>query len=231
MNPHPQSSDELHAVVPMNVLRVSKARLAPILSSSARVQLSVAMLVDVLAALRKVHRIHRVTVVSADLAARQVARSSGASFLWEGKRRGLNKGVRLAIRESVRKGATAVLIIHADIPLITARGILRFLNRAEGYAVALTPSKDGTGTNALYLRPTGAIQPAFGKNSFRRHLALASQKSILCRVVRSRGIGFDLDEPPDLNRLMRMRSLNNETSRILRKIKHGVSSGRKGLYA
>jgi len=229
MKLRPPSSGELHAIVPMNVLRVSKARLAPVLSSTARVQLSIAMLVDVLAALRKVHRIHSVTVVSADLAARRVARSLGASFLWEGKRRGLNKGVRLAIRESVRKGAAAVLIIHADIPLVTAREILRFLNRAEGYAVALIPSKDGTGTNALFLRPPEAIRPAFGKNSFRRHLALAAQKSIPRRVVRSRGIGFDLDEPSDLNRLMH-RSLNNETSHILRNIKHDVGSGRKGLY-
>ena len=213
--------------MPVNVLKASKARLAPILDSSSRVQLSVAMLSDLLAALRKVRRIHRVTVVSADSAVQRIVRPLGTVFLWEGKRRGLNKGVRLAIRESERRGATAVLVIHADIPLVAASDILQFLNDSKRDAVALTPSKDGHGTNALLLRPPNVIRPAFGKNSFRKHLSLARQRNLSRKVVLSKAIGFDVDVPSDLKRLMRY-SLRNETGRFLRAMKQDVDMRQKG---
>jgi 2-phospho-L-lactate guanylyltransferase len=173
------------------------------------------MLADTLEALRKVRRLDRVTVVSADRNVKKIAAAHGASFLWEGKRRGLNKGVRLAIRESGRKGASAALIVHADIPLVTPRDILEFLNRAKGYSVALAPSKDGTGTNALLTRPPGAIQAVFGRASFRRHLALSDREGFSHRVIRTTGLSFDVDEPKDFRRLMH-HSLRNETGRFLR---------------
>jgi len=205
---------KVHAIVPVNVLKLSKARLTPVLSPAERAQFSVAMLADTLEALRKVKRFDRVTVVSADYAVRKIARSHGASWLWEGRRRGLNKAVRLGIRESKHKGASATLIIHADLPLITPREILEFLDHATGYSVALTPSKDGTGTNALLLHPPEVIRPVFGNHSFQRHLALADRQGVSRRVIRTRGISFDVDEPKDFRQLMRYH-MRNETSRFL----------------
>ena len=209
---------EVHAIVPMKTLTLAKARLAPVLNPAERARFSVAMLVDVLEALRKVKRLHRVTVVSADLSVRQIARSHGASWLWEGRRRGLNKAVRLAIRDSKLKGASATLIMPADIPLVTSREILGFLSHAAGYSVALTPSKDGAGTNALLMHPPGVIRPVFGRDSFQRHLALAGQQGVSRRVIRTSGIGFDVDEPKDFRRLMH-NYLRNETGRFLREMR------------
>lgn len=204
----------IHAIVPVNVFRKSKARLSSILSGRDRAQLTVAMLGDVLSALREVRKIRSVTVVSADKGARKIAMRFGAKFLWEGKRRGLNKGVRLAIRNSERRGASAVLVIHADLPLLTPREIQRFIVESRGYPMALTPSKDGGGTNALLLHPPHVIPPAFGKDSFRRYLSLARQRGVPRRVLRFRGISFDLDEPGDLVELMQHPG-RNETGRFL----------------
>lgn len=212
----------IHAVVPVNVLRKSKARLSRILSGRDREQLTVTMLADVLSALRNVRRIRSVTVVSADKDVRKIALRFGANFLCEGKRRGLNKGVRLAIRNSERRGASAVLVIHADLPLLTSLEIHRFLVESRGYQMALTPSRDGRGTNALLLRPPQVIPPVFGKDSFRRHLWVASRRGISRKVLRLRGISFDMDEPRDLFTLMRHPG-RNETGLFLRTLRtHGL---------
>ena len=213
-----QRLSKVHAIVPVNVLKLSKARLTPLLSPSERVQLSVAMLEDTLEALRKAKRLDRVMVVSADYAVRKIARSHGAGWLWEGKKRGLNKAVRLGIRESKHEGASAALIIHADIPLITRREIIEFLDHAAGYSVALAPSKEGTGTNALLMQPPGVIRPLFGRDSLQRHLALADRQGVSHRVIRAIGISFDVDEPKDLRRLMH-RPMRNDTGRFLREMR------------
>ncbi len=209
----------VYAIVPVNVLRRSKARLSSVLNPAERELLTIAMLEDVLAALRKARRVHSITVVSADRSARGIAKRFGAGFLWEGKRRGLNKGVKLAIRSSERAGAMAVLIIHADLPFLKTVEVDKFLDRSRGYSVALTPSKDGAGTNALLLNPPQAISPVFGKNSFRRHLWLAGQRNAPSTVVRFRGIGFDVDKPRDITMLVR-RPPRNETGRFLRRFRN-----------
>jgi 2-phospho-L-lactate guanylyltransferase len=205
----------VHAVVPLNVLRKSKARLSPILRPAEREQLSVAMLKDVLTALRRARRIQSVTVVSADKGVRRICKRLGASFLWEGRRRGLNSGVKLAVRHAQRRGASSVLVIHSDLPLLKPLEVDMFLKRSEGCSVALTPSKDRDGTNALLMSPPQVIRPVFGKDSFRKHLSLAKQRKARSRVLLFNGIGFDVDTPMDLVELMRQ-PLRNETGRVLR---------------
>lgn len=207
-----------YAIVPLNVLRKSKARLSPVLMPDERQQLTVCMLKDVLGALRQAKRIHSVTVVSADLGARRICRRYGTRFLWEGERRGLNRGVRLAVLDAQRRGASSVLVIHSDLPLLKPQEIDLFLKRSQGYSVAITPSKGLDGTNALLMALPQSISPIFGKNSFRRHLRLAKQRGARTKVLRLRGISFDIDKPSDLIHLMRV-PLRNETGRFLREFR------------
>lgn len=210
----PNDFGPIHAIVPLNVPKKSKARLSSLLRPMERAQLTIAMLSDVLSALRGSHRVTSTTVVSADRGVQRIARTLGANFVWEGKRRGLNKGLRMAICKSQRRGATAALVVHADLPLLTSREVDRFLAVSRGYSVALASSKDGTGTNALLLKPPGVIRPAFGRGSFSRHLRLAEQKKLRCKVVKLRGISFDVDLPRDLQEFMR-RPVQNATFRFL----------------
>ena len=209
-----QKAELLIAIVPVNVLKKSKARLASSLDASARSRLSKAMLTDVLCALKRVRRIHRITVVSADGSVGRIARLTGAHFLREGKRRGLNNALRIAIRDAVRRKASAALILPADIPLVTADEVRNFLRQSNGYPIALTPSRDRGGTNALLLRPPKIVAPSFGKDSFRRHMTIARGKGLSPGVVKIRGISLDVDEPADLAHLKRL-SLRNETGRLL----------------
>lgn len=218
MKRRPRRAGRVHAIVPLNVLKKSKARLSPMLKPVEREQLTVAMLKDVLFVLRRSRQVRSVTVVSADKSARSISRRFGADFLWEGKRRGLNKGLKLAISNSERRGASSVLVIHSDLPLLKPREIDKFLEQSQGYSVSLTPSKDGAGTNALLMRPPRVIRPVFGRDSFRRHLSLAMKRNARSRVLRFRGISFDVDKPRDLVDLMR-RPLRNETGRFLRTLR------------
>jgi 2-phospho-L-lactate guanylyltransferase len=217
LNRQVEGTETLVAIVPVNVLKLAKNRLAPALNAADRSKLSTVMLTDVLRAIRKVKKIHRIIVVSADRSVERIARSIGAQFLWEGKRRGLNKGLRLALRDASRRKASAALILPSDIPLITPHEISRFLSLSYGCLIALTPSKDGGGTNALLLRPPGIIRPSYGRNSFRRHMVAARRKGFSPKVIRSSVISVDIDEPSDLSRFRRL-SLRNETGRLLRSI-------------
>jgi 2-phospho-L-lactate guanylyltransferase len=224
---HRRQADGLCAIVPANVLQESKSRLAKQLDASTRSRLSAAMLLDILRTLQKVKRIRRVTVVSADFRVRRLVRSKRVHFLWEGKRKGLNKGVRIAIRDAKRRKFQAALIVPSDIPFVTPREITRFLHFADDYPVAVTPSKDGGGTNALLLRPPDAIGPTFGKNSFRKHLSVAKRGGFSAKVVRSVGLASDVDEPADLVALKR-RLLRNETGRFVKTLNRRGASRRHG---
>lgn len=209
--------DPVHAIVPLNVLSKSKARLASVLTCSLRAQLTIAMLSDVMSALRGSRQIFSVTIVSADAQVREIAGKLGAQFLWEGERRGLNNAVRLAVRKAEKGGAASVLVIHADLPLVTKHEIGRLVTAARRCGVLLVPSRDGAGTNALFLKPPNVICPRFGKGSFRRHLHSAKAKKVPYKVLRFRGLCFDVDTPTDLHEL-RVQRTGIETAKFLRTV-------------
>jgi len=206
--------ERVHAIVPLNVIGKSKTRLSPLLDPAQRARLTAAMLADVLRSLAGSSRIARVTVVSADRSALPIAQKYGARFLWEGKRRGLNGALKLAIR---RLGSPVVMIVHADLPFVTTRDIDEFIMKSAGYQAVIVPSKDGMGTNALFLKPPNVMPPAFGGRSFRKHLFLAKKRKLHCKVLRIRAVQFDLDEPRDLRRFMK-HGARNQTFRFLRTI-------------
>lgn len=206
----------VHAIVPLKALKESKTRLSPILRPTERAELTIAMLADVLSALKKSKKISSITVVSADKTALKTTRLLGADPVWERKSCGLNRAICFAIRKR-NLASSSVLAIHADLPLLTAHEVDRFLRGARGYPIALAPSKDQSGTNALLLNPASLVRPAFGKGSFKRHLSIAKQRRLRCKVRRAKGLGFDVDEPKDLVELMHNKSQSN-AARFLRTV-------------
>jgi 2-phospho-L-lactate guanylyltransferase len=204
----------VHAIVPLKVIKKSKTRLSS-LTPQDRAKLTVAMLTNVLVALGKSRGVSDVTVVSADKTAARIARRCGADFLWEGTTAGLNRALRLAIRKLRQRTAKAAMIVHADLPLLTAQDINEFLTRSQGFQIAIVPCKNETGTNALLLRPPNAIRPAFGIESYKVHLSLAKKRRFRWKVLRIRGIQFDIDDPQDLRKFMRYHA-HSEICRFLR---------------
>jgi 2-phospho-L-lactate guanylyltransferase len=195
------------AIVPVKGLDQAKSRLAGRLNPAARHRLVLAMLADVLTALRGCAAVNRTIVVTPDHDVAAAARDLGAEALMEDEPSGnLNVAIGLAIDRASRDGAARALIVPADVPRATAAEFDVLLATAErtGAAVAVVPSHDGRGTNALVLRPTGVLAPAFGPNSCQRHLSEARSRSLARRVIELPGLSFDVDETSDLDRLLEL---------------------------
>jgi 2-phospho-L-lactate guanylyltransferase len=92
-----------------------------------------------------------------------------------------------------------VLILPADLPLISKEDVLTLIERAgEPPVVVIAPDRHGKGTNALLISPSGLIEYDFGENSFQRHCELARQAGARLEIVDLPSLGLDLDLPEDL---------------------------------
>jgi len=108
------------AIVPVKPLRRAKSRLSSVLGAEERLELSREMLNRVLEALAKVPEIERTLLVSRDSEAMALARHHGARTLSERPPIDLNQALQQATRAAVGSGASAVLVVPADLPLVTA---------------------------------------------------------------------------------------------------------------
>ena len=92
-----------------------------------------------------------------------------------------------------------MLILPADLPLISKEDVLTLIERAgEPPVVVIAPDRHGKGTNALLISPSGLIEYDFGENSFQRHCELARQAGARLEIVDLPSLGLDLDLPEDL---------------------------------
>ena len=136
-------------------------------------------------------------IVSKDVTALDLARRRGAATLVESES-GLNAALTLAREWALGRGAQAVLVVPADLPLLTPADIAAVLDLGRGSrSVVIAPDARGEGTNALLLRPPDAINFAFGPQSFYEHCAQAETSQVALWVHRSPALAFDLDTPAD----------------------------------
>ena len=191
----------IEAVVPVRGLPAGKTRLAAVLAPEERNQLVRAMLEDVVATLRRCPAIARVTVFSRDAAAAREAQRLGADFLQQPPTAdGLNAGLQFAQQQ--RAAADALLVVPADLPLITPADVERLIAAlGPPPSIVLAPSYDG-GTNALLLSPPSVIAPAYGPHSADRHATAAQAAGATVAVVRGAHWALDLDSPEDIARLL-----------------------------
>ena len=187
------------AVVPVKDLQGTKSRLAPVLNPAGRAGLTIYMMCRVISALQE-GGIKSVCVVSPDRLVLQKAEEKGASVsLQEGE--GLNPALEEGRRWAVEQGASALLVLPADLPLIDAEDIKAVVS-ACGAAPsgAISPDAARTGTNALMLRPPDALPFAFGAGSFEAHRQAARERDVPLTIVERDHLSFDLDTAGDLSR-------------------------------
>jgi 2-phospho-L-lactate guanylyltransferase len=186
------------ALLPAKLLSVAKTRLGTLLDDRQRMAIAAAMFDDVLGSLRRATMLDAVVVVTADARLAARARLQGALVVDEGAPQGLNAAVVLGTETALRLGATSVLVLLSDIPLIAPADVDELVQRAPERGALVVPSKEGTGTNAMLRRPPALFPPCFGGRSFRRHVAAAERHAVACEIVRNARIAFDLDTPDDL---------------------------------
>lgn len=190
------------ALVPIRGLESAKTRLGGNLDAEERRDLVVDLLRRTLCATRDAAGIAGTIVVTMDPEAAGIARDHHAIGLVE-RAPGLNAAIVAARSVAVARGATAVVVLPADLPGISAGAVDALLGagavRDSGAAglVALVTDQHGNGTNALLISPPGLINPLFGVLSRELHRAAAAAAGATF-VELDGPLALDVDTPDDL---------------------------------
>ncbi len=189
----------LWAIVPVKPLRYGKSRLAEVLTQDERADLNRRLLAHTLDTLTAMPEIEHVLVVSRDQAALALAREYGARTVQESGATKLNGSLARATIVAQNYATRGVLIVPADLPLITPEDVRVMLERAKDPpVVVLAPDRHRIGTNAMLVCPAGLIEYEYGPNSFQRHCRRAIQAGARLEVCDLPSIALDMDLPEDL---------------------------------
>ena len=200
----------IFAVLPVKSPQNAKQRLSGFLSAAQRETLARILYRQTLAALCQAEGIDRVAVVTSDSEVAVHARRTGALVFDENKQVSHSVSADAACLQAIERGATTVLLVPIDVPLVTPADFSLLAaaaarpgpppgQRAGPRAgLIVVPSADGTGTNALARTPPDVIESRFGPGSCRAHLDQARSKNVPAEVLRLRGLMFDIDTPEDV---------------------------------
>lgn len=189
----------LWAIVPVKPLGRGKSRLAGVLSHEERTNLNRHLLVHTVNTLASMAEIEHVLVVSRDPEALSLAREHGARTVQENGAPHLNLALTRATVIAKSHITRGVLIVPADLPLITPEDVRLMLERAKvPPVVVVAPDHRLQGTNALLVCPTGLIDYEFGPGSFQRHCNRAKQAGARLEICKLPSLALDVDLPEDL---------------------------------
>ncbi len=209
------------AIIPFGSLEGAKSRLGAALDAEERRDLVLGMLARTINATGAATRIGASIVVSPDPAALVEAERLGARAIRQAGS-GLNDGIREARVAAIGHGATAVLIVPVDLPLVDGASLDAVVAAAldgdtrdpdtrdpgtpdpdtptaggDRGVVAIVADRHGRGTNALLVMPPDAIEPCFGGDSAAAHRAQAMAAG--ARLLELGGpLALDLDTTDDL---------------------------------
>ena len=175
-------------LIPVKDFRLAKARLAGVLSAGDRDRLSRWTADRVLAAAAPLP----VFVACDDASVAEWAEAGGATVLWR-PGMGLNAAVEDGIATLAAAGIEHVIVAHSDLPMPSP-----LANVVMSGGIVLVPDTRSDGTNVIALPTRTGFRPAYGSQSFRRHLAQALELGIPLRVLRDTRLALDIDTPQDL---------------------------------
>lgn len=162
---------------------------------------------DVLAALCESHVAERLLVLSDSPSVHDFAAHRGLGWYDDARvaaAPGLNRGIAGVAMEASAGGATALLIVHADLPLLTADAIRQVVRSWRALAgsqrVALARSSDG-GTNMLLVERPQDFDYQFGVHSHARHLDECVRRGCTVASLTLPTIALDIDTPDDFAQL------------------------------
>lgn len=195
----------LWAIVPVKPLRRGKSRLAGTLTEDERTALNQNLLERTLKVLSTLKELDQVLVVSRDPQALTIARNQGAKTVQEDGQPHLNTALKRATVMAQVHSIQGVLVLPADLPLLTPDDVRALIDRAvKPPVVVIAPDRHGKGTNALLMVPAGQIEYDFGEGSFQRHCERAKNSGARLEIVELHALGLDLDLPEDLEMIRKL---------------------------
>lgn len=188
------------AIIPVKRLGESKQRLSLVLTAAERAELMLALLENLLRVLAAVPEVERMLVVTADERVGELAASLGAKVLAERAPYGLNSAISQGRDFVAENGATAALVLPADLPFVRPNDIdlmLEPLREGTEPLAVICSDEAGEGTNGLLLAPPQGYTFHFGPASYGLHCAEARRMGRETVLVRAPGLRFDLDNEGD----------------------------------
>lgn len=181
--------DAAHLLIPLKRLDDAKSRLSDVLTGEERSTLMLELLEGVLAAAEGAD-LGPITIVSSEPASPEgVARFDDRGLAW-------NDALAAAMREVVAEPIAAV--VSADLPRVTAEDIQALVAATPDRGMAIARALDG-GTNAVSMRPPGAVLTHFGEvSSAAVHAQATAAAGLAARLIDVQGLAFDVDTPADL---------------------------------
>lgn len=178
------------AIVPVKLGRDGKTRLAARLAASERERLVETMAAHVVAQLAAA-----ATIIETLILSPSPPPFPRVNWLLD-RGRGLNPELAAAL------DGERVVVIHADLPLLSADDVDRLVAAARVHGAAIAPDRAGAGTNALALHTADGFRPRFGEDSFARHRAALPGAA----VVERPGLACDVDTLEDYDRVFALAS-------------------------
>lgn len=182
------------AVVPLKNRADRKTRLAQVLAPDERIRLADAMVRRVIAALERTAAVSRVLLLSP-------SPLEACNAEWVDDE---GAGLNLELMRVRTRLVGPMLIVHADLPLLSQDDIAVLIAAAEEKGAALAPDHRGEGTNAIALAASRPFQFCFGQRSFLAHKAQGGSA-----IVQRVGLAFDVDLPVDVAVLEQVRCVNS----------------------
>jgi 2-phospho-L-lactate guanylyltransferase len=191
------------AVLPVKRFAAAKRRLTAGIDDERRRALVAAMLEDTLEAIAASRSVERTIVVSGEPQAQEIAAAAGCEVVPDPADAGHVDAALAGIARAEVDGAECVVLLPGDCPLLDPRELDHLLTGLPESYVAIVPDRHGSGTNALVLKPPGAVRPAFGEGSCARHVGAAREAGVPFAVEELPSLALDLDTPADVVALTR----------------------------
>ncbi len=187
------------AIVPVKPLGRAKSRLSDVMEPDFREKLATRLLKQTVRLLLLTTGIQGVLVISRDSKALAMVREIGAQTVQESGTPELNNALLRGTQALKVWGATASVIVPADLPLLTRNDVEEVVRLGRYHnTVVIAPDRHDVGTNLMLVRPPGIIPYAFGENSFAVHQRLVQEAQADLLVYRSERVALDLDTADDL---------------------------------
>ena len=203
-----EKTDLLWVLVPVKQLSLAKSRLSSRFSPAERAVLMINLLTHTLKTVQAAGA--QLVVVSPDPRVLALAESLGAITLTENLDAGntdrLNGAISRAVEQICQLKVVlpkTLLILPADLPLLTEADITTLIELSEESKTVIVPDRAEEGTNGLLLQLAIAriFHYQFGLHSFERHRQTLLEAGIAFTICREPGLGYDLDYPADFDDL------------------------------
>ena len=200
------------AIVPYKGAENAKRRLSSQLSAGARSRLVLAMLKDVLQALKAAVAVDGILLTSRAPEARQLARDLNITLFRDQAHTLVDALTEATVKAKRDLHASTTIIVPGDVPQISGTDVDHVLHYHAD--VTIVPDRNKVGTNALVCTPPDAIPLVFDGRSYHPHLDSATRLGLQVRSVQSDAFAVDVDTSEDLLRI-HQNPMNTQTFQLL----------------